>query len=43
MSKPITSLANIETNSVMITLSPDNPVCAGAKRMLKITLEAEIE
>jgi len=43
MSKPITSFAEIETNHTEIALSLDELVRAGAQRMLKAALEAEVE
>ena len=43
MSKPITSLVEIETNHADIALSLDELVRAGAQRMLKVALEAEVE
>ena len=43
MSKIITSLAEIKTNHVEIALSLDELVRAGAQRMLKAALEAEVE
>ena len=43
MSKPITSLTEIETIQLDTDLSLDELVRAGAQRMLKIALEAEVE
>jgi len=43
MSKPNTSFAEIETNHVEFALSLDELVRAGAQRMLKVALEAEVE
>ena len=43
MSKPNTSFAEIETNHTEIALSLDELVRAGAQRMLKAALEAEVE
>jgi len=43
MSKPNTSCAEIETNHVEMALSLDELVRAGAQRMLKVALEAEVE
>ena len=43
MSKPITSLMEIETIQLETALSLDELVRAGAQRMLKVALEAEVE
>ena len=43
MSKPITSLTEVETNHVEIALSLDELVRTGAQRMLMAALEAEVE
>ena len=43
MSKPITSFTEIETIQLDTDLSLDELVRAGAQRMLKIALEAEVE
>ena len=43
MSKPITSLTEIETIQLDTDLSLDELVRAGAQRMLKVALEAEVE
>ena len=43
MSKTNTSFAEIETNDVEVAFSLDELIRAGAQRMLKVALEAEVE